>query len=807
MAIIGKNNNSSNDSSSGFLSGIKNALNANQSRNISKKLDLLDQKLDGLYKDIYVSRPDNKQNLDTMIGNLDDVIDKLQGSDSSVSGMSELLRRVDGANDSNVKKLMSSVQDLFNDQNLIGSLFANENIHNYIAGQNYNYDLICKYLPRLEDALELKRDNVLSSDNFSKSFINPKSMKSSKEEIIKFNNNVKRLQKIYEIDEFLDKTYMNMSKYGEDFIYIAPYRLALQRLFNKQKYRMNTGNRIGQVTLFEGYQESVCLKESYQKSDEFIKYANTIKDTIYLEDGGDILKNMPNCGAINLHFNSSNIIPSAIGERLVLESREDMDTFSSLYESYINDGQPLTEAASKEKLTSMFDGVKRQNSKLTKNASPTDGLIISSRFTDRDPDKLDKDFLGAVVERIKRENILPIYIGKKCLGYYYFEFAEDPNACGFCGGHHTTPIIGGGNKVGMDMAENQQELAIRFISSRISQAIDTKFINANKDLKEEIYAILNYNDKFDISRTNDIGVSFIPAEDIVHCYINFDEDKHRGISDLKRAVIPAMLYILLYLTDIIGKITRSTDKRVYYVKQNVETNVARTMMNVVQQIKKGNFGIRQIESMNNILNIIGKYNDYIIPMGASGDPPIQFEVMQGQNIETPTDIMEKMEEAAVNTVMPIELVNSSYQQDFAARFTMSNARLLKQSYTAQRKTEAVFSKIYTKIYNYEFGETYPEIEIILPPPTYLVTSNTSQLFDNISQMADKIVEDELSNEDDEVKMEFKKLYIREYLGTYIDFSLIDRLKENAKMNIETNKPVNTQDGADSDMNDLVSDDL
>ena len=52
-------------------------------------------------------------------------------------------------------------------------------------------------------------------------------------------------------------------------------------------------------------------------------------------------------------------------------------------------------------------------------------------------------------------------------------------------------------------------------------------------------------------------------------------------------------------------------------------------------------GMRQIESMNNILNIVGKYNDYIIPMGQSGDPPIQFEVMQGQDIQTPTEIMDK----------------------------------------------------------------------------------------------------------------------------------------------------------------------
>lgn len=776
------------------------------SRGVSRKLDLLDQKMDALYKDIYISRPDNKQNLDKMIDNLDTAIDNLQGIDQKASSMSELLRRIDKTGESNTKKMMASVQDLFNDQNLIGSLFANDNIHNYIAGQNYNYDLICKYLPRLQDALEIKRDNVLCSDNFSKSFINPKSNKSSKEENIKFTNNTKRLEKEYDISEFLDDCYMNTSKYGEDFVYIVPYKVAFSRLFNKQKYRMNKGNRIGQISLFEGYQEEVCLESGYQKSSEFSKYISLTKDTIIMDENGKI-EDFPNLGRINLHFNMSGVIPEGINEYTILESKQDAEMFMSLSETYFSGYEDGTiNEAKAPRMSSMFDNVKKASKKLAQKDRAVDGLIVTSLTNkDRDPSKLDDNFLGAVVERIKRENILPVYLGKRCLGYYYFEFAEDPNACGFCGGHHSTPVIGNGSKVAMDMTQNQQELAVRYIASKISASIDTKFINANKDLKEEIYALLNYNDKFDVSRTNDIGVSFIPAEDIVHCYFKLNEDTHRGISDLNRAVMPAMLYILLYLTDIIGKVTRSTDKRVFYVKQNVETNVAKTMMNVVQQIKKGNFGVRQIESMNNILNIVGKYNDYIIPMGQSGDAPIQFEVMQGQDIQTPTDIMEKMEEAAINTIMPMEFVNSTMQQDFATRFTMSNTRFLKSIYTRQRKTEAFFSKIYTKIYNYEFGENNSEIEIILPPPTYLVTNNTSQLFDNSSQMADKIIDNELSSESEEVKTEFKKLYIRESLGSYIDFSLVERLKESAKINVEKSKEPAANDG--EDVNDLMDDSM
>ena len=213
-------------------------------------------------------------------------------------------------------------------------------------------------------------------------------------------------------------------------------------------------------------------------------------------------------------------------------------------------------------------------------------------------------------------------------------------------------------------------------------------------------------------------------------------------------------------------------------------------------------GMRQIESMNNILNIVGKYNDYIIPLGQSGDAPIQFEVMNGQDIQTPTEIMEKMEEAAVNTIMPLELVNSTFQQDFAIRFTMSNTRFLKSIYNRQRVVQKFISRIYTKVYNYEFNENNSFITVILPPPTYLTMTNTQQLIDNIIQSADKIIELELST--DEVKAEFKRIYVRSHLSTYLDYNSIERILSTAKVNVEADKLPATEE-SDSYSDDTYSD--
>ena len=781
-------------------------------RKVDNKLDILNQMMNGLYKDTYVSRPDNIENTDRIINRIDSVLDDLQGSDTSISGMTELLRRVDSSNNKNVANMIDSVQDLFSDQNLLGSLFKNDDLHKYIAAQDRNYDMICKYLPKLQDALEIMRDNVLSSDNLNKTFLNPKSARSSKSEISKFTSNTKRIELEYEISEFLDETYMKTSKYGEDFIYIVPYGVAFKRLF-KQANQMSNTARPGQITLFENYTGGTnkCTKKGYQKNDDFKSFVVETKNYVVSEDGEPVSDVFPELGNITLHFNTANTLVNKINEYAVVEEKASLEQFKSLCESFheqIEDEVEIVDEA-RGGMNSMFDGVQKQNRKLAKAVrnGASDGLIINKNL-DRDPERIDKDFPGAVLERLPRENVIPIYIGKKCLGYYYLEFAEDHSACGYCGGHHTTPGVGNGVKMGQQMSQAQQDLAIRYISSKISQAIDTKFINANKDLKEEIYAVLSYNNKFDICRSNDIGVTFLPAEDVVHCYFKKDEYTNRGISDLSRAVIPAMLYILLYLTDIIGKISRSTDKRIYYVKQNVETNVARTMMNVVQQIKKGNMGMRQIESMNNIFNVIGKYNDFIIPMGPSGDAPVQFEVMNGQNIETPTDIMEKMEEAAINSIMPIEFVNSTMQVDYAMRFTMTNARFMKTVSTRQRKVEKFFSKIYTKVYNFEFQENIKQIEIVLPPPTFLTMNNNSQIIDNVTQTADKIVDTELAAEEEEVKTEWKKLYVRKTLSTYIDFNLIDKLLDEAKVNVEVAKKVEGNEGGiDSDVNDMMDDSL
>ena len=549
------------------------------SRKVKKQLDIISKKINGLYKDTYITRPDDKNNLDDVMDNLDVAINRLASMDNdNVATMSELIRRIDKKDKSTFDKLTGSLSDMFNDNNLIGELFANTDMYKYIAAENYNYDMICKYLPKLNIALEIMRDNVLSSDNFSNRFLNPKSVYSSKEEIALFSANTDRLERRYGLSDFLSDLYLDTSKYGETFVYLVPYTKAFERLLTSARYRANgMVSRSTSLTYYESEdsfwkdkESVVCLNEGFNKNKEFKEYLGNIDNSSLIIEGYD---DKVNYGGVRLHFNYSGVALNPVNEIAV--SQESVKNIREAVSSV------FTEAGrrkSEGNLASEYD-------KLSQAAYDNDGLIVDNMEKDI---KIDKDINGSVLEMIPRQDIIPVYIGNTCLGYYYLEIKEDKGVCGYCGGHHMTPMISNATAHQFEMSSDQEEIAIRYISSKISQSIDSKFINANKDLKEEIYAVLRYNEKFDIARTNDIGITFIPAEDMIHCYFKQDKDTHRGISDLRDALIPAMLYILLYLSDIIGKITRGSDKRVYYVKQNVEQNVARTMMNVINQIKKGN---------------------------------------------------------------------------------------------------------------------------------------------------------------------------------------------------------------------------
>ena len=505
---------------------------------------------------------------------------------------------------------------------------------------------------------------------------------------------------------------------------------------------------------------------------------------------------------INLNFeiDNSGILRSVIESEKDARDKRKMVNEQSLCEQYLmelgmtdirNDGKAYAfdnveryQVGGKLPEHHNFDKTLNDDMELPNiDSSASDGLVN----TDKAKNVKLKSMNGCIVKKLRRECVTPIMINDICLGYYYFEF--DNNMAFFDESQPSTGMVNtitglrsNGRAEAYDVLQRRDD-AIRYVASMLATKIDTKFINDNQDLKREIYYILKYNDEFSNNEANmqNIRVSYIPPEDINHIYFELDENTSRGISDLNLALIPAKLWVAIYITNCLAIMTRGNDKRVYYVRQSVESNISKTLLKTVNEIKKSNFGIRQIQNINNVLNITGRFNDYIIPRGADGNSPIEFEVMQGQQIEIKTELLNLLEEAAINsTGVPLELIQSRQSPDYAMQLTMSNTKFLRFVYGRQSLFQQMIQPLLTKIYDIEYGTT-DSIDVTLPPPLFINVTNTNQLIVNTSDFCNSIVEIFMGDsQDDVIKAKVGKKLKAYYLGSYVNMGIINNAIEEAK---------------------------
>jgi hypothetical protein len=460
-----------------------------------------------------------------------------------------------------------------------------------------------------------------------------------------------------------------------------------------------------------------------------------------------------------------------------------------------NDGKPYNysntfdhdlEMGEKLPVHHNFDHTLDDNLPLPNDSDPSSEGLVDSRKRNKRINEMN----GCIIKKLKRESVTPIVLNDICLGYYYFEF--DNNQGIFDERYTTTGMVNTitglmntNRDENFDMLQRREEL-LRTIASQLADKIDTEFINDNQDLKKEIYYILKYNDDFNNAAAmhTNIRVSYIPPEDIHHMYFKLDEDTGRGISDLKLSLIPAKLWVAIYITNCLAIMTRGNDKRVYYVRQSVETNISKTLLKTINEIKKSNFGIRQVENINSVLNVTGRFNDYIIPRGSDGQSPIEFEVMQGQQVEIKTELLNLLEESAINpTGVPIEIIQNRQSPDYAMQLTMSNSKFLRFVYGRQSDFENIISPFLTKVYDIEFLCS-DRVEVVLPPPLFINVTNTNQLIVNTNDYCENVANIVMSDEtNDAVKAKFiKKLKIY-HLGSYIKMDVIENLANQAKQEV------------------------
>lgn len=718
--------------------------------------------LANLYGRTYYTPPDGDSELTHLTDRINDSMGKIINDINYSTGLSSIstlyAKAIDYQNDSKVVDGFDNLfKDMANDGSVYNVFFNNRSLRLFDA----EIDMICKYMPMLEDALGVLCDNVISSDHFSKDFIfisdENVSVENNKEI---FYNNIKVLKDKYDLlIKFQDIIY-NTSKYGERFYYIVPYERAIKKLLDNPENKFVTSH------------EAMSLTES-----------GILKQTPALKESGDVFVNTINKKEQSLDveftFNMSNSLSKEIVAHEAAANR-----LKYIKESALNFNEATTSTVSLV-----------ANDKL--DASPfyddttSNGLILAGdkRFNTKE----DWGLNGCVFKELNRYKIIPVRIEDLILGYAYLEndsmYGLDDD---FPVSDTTTPVNAMGINVATDLEATKNSAVIsdsivKTVASKLSAAIDNKFIKLNKDLSKEIYTVLKHD--LQAGRKNKYNVTFLPPDDVVHCYYKLDPDTYRGISDLYKSMIPAKLFIGLYITNTIGAMTRAQDHRVYYVKQSgIDTNISKILLTTIDQLKRQNFNIRQLESMKNVLNILGRFNDFVIPTDNSGNAPVQFEVMQGQQIDPQTDLMEKLQSMAVNsTDVPFEIVQARQSMDYAIQASMSNSRFLKKIYNRQTIANRFLSSIMTKLYRGEFNNPTAVIKVNLPTPMFLNLTNTNQIIQNANDVAQAAMEAFSDDLDDNAKQIFFNNLKGKMLESYIDMEMIMRVKEATKIEYAANQ--------------------
>lgn len=781
---------------------------------IRKLANTVQDNLNGLYARTYFSSPNNKNDLEITKSKinktLDDIISNNKNNTGSTSVASLYTRLDNYQKDPDVARKIST---LFEDRNLMTGLMSAYIENKYLKDYDNEIDTVLKYCPKLKEALEVRKDNVLSADFFSKDYLIISDETNVRDDAI-FMKRCGDIKEIYNLIERVDEWYDTTAMYGEVFVYIVPYAKAISRLLVLKNG--NTNVSLSEAVLNENFDDMEQFKQIETKTlvineatldSEHKASFNALKKVYGLDSTKTNLD-------FKLEFNMTNMLFEDVIEKAKAFQRRLKASKSSLSEAFLNEA-----SIKRKKDTPVFVDGKRtvrmdidkgimgtkdkpkdlDYSEFTKDTTSREGLIDTDNWNKTIEDQA-KDMklkvTGAILKNLERYNVIPIYIDDLCLGYYYLEFKENDQYTLNTQLADPVMTLKANTKLYNDAEKARADELLRYISARLSKEIDAKFVNINQDLTKEIYMILKHNYDFNTPNPEGIRVTFIPPDDMEHIVFRRDPHTHRGVSDLERSMLPGKLYAGLYITNTIAAMTRSQDRRVYYVKQAVDTNISEVLLNVIDQIKKSNFNIRQIENINQVLNIVGKFNDFVIPTNANGESPVQFEVMQGQDVDPQTELMSQLLEMAVNNIdVPLELIQARQSIDYAVQFTMSNSKFLRKVFNRQAKFQPYLSRIFSKLYNYQYEES-AFIRISLPPPAFLSITNTDQLSNNIVNLSQTITDIAIPPNQEDPTSEVKRNILltkvkRDYLKTYVDFDRIDKFVKETEQEVALTQQSNS----------------
>lgn len=549
----------------------------------------------------------------------------------------------------------------------------------------------------------------------------------------------------------------------------------LDRPFTKSLFNTTTLTEAAAATSTEVSQDYLLLREGVE---------------ILKEDAGEAAKELDIqklSEALNDVMTTSLVIGTA--ESIMLEANQQKDQIDA------------------------FNQIARTSLLTTKkDANASDNVAAAEAFT-----KINFRSNQAIVRKLKPENLVKLDFEGKTFGYIYLETFENdeynplqvsqaPNngqpagnsggLSGSTGGNGS--LMSGKPNDGMNAMLNNVVYSgsdvpdassgqlgssggkvtinpkLMFIAgafaNRLSKETNIKLLRRNSLVKNAIYHSLSVNRI--LQKKDKLRIVFLNPDDVIHI------DRKKSIFD--NILFFAKIYIATLIALLMQNIVRGAAKRAYYVEVGMENDSSNVVESVVRDVKTSEVSGIHNHDIASIMNIVGDFNDYYIPV-IDGEKPVTIDTIEALDNKSLDDEFLTWLSNNIFSGMgvPSSFTNDVENTDFAKTLSMQNSRFIRDIVSEQSILGTGYTNLLRRIWQIENTVAQAEtkgdasdfaksdaaqdreaekarekkaeltnelnidisgIQAIFPSPLSLNMTNLSEQIDNVSRVTDTLVE-------------------------------------------------------------------
>lgn len=628
-------------------------------------------------------------------------------------------------------------------------------------------DFISRMVPTLGQAVEIALNHITSSDDLSGAFTRSLNFGTNlQEEQSKIlTQAIEQFETDNELLHNLKNTcYRNCLITGKYYIYAVSY----SKLFTEYSKNREKMNQFGSAAGGKGITSTyVSEGVAYDHIDTDV---GCIAATCALEAAEekeitDLIRQSNSIGSL------SKVNDINVGKQFI-EGLSEISTIDSSIPIEVMESMVGLEATV-DRPGKVGDFFKEKIDNIKKPKDPNriaDGTVASNEGS-----KGEKfDITGTFIKYIDADKIIPIKVLDKIIGYLYVETKAkkaNPDAARFVNGEFTN--------VRKDDAIDR---VAKMFSDKIISKFSSKFVSENTSFKDVIANCIMANGIVN----NEYKIQYLSPDDLFEFNINPDKNGE-GVSMLKKSLFPAKLLTSILVKKSLNYINKSGDKTVAHIRGG-QTDISKknNTMRIIRNLQESQitFG----DMMADYSMMFHKYaNDgnIVMPMGRSGNRLIEFEKMEGQNIDMNTDFEKNLENQALTaTGVPPLLIEQYNQADFSKAYTTAHLGFAGTVAGLQSNLEKGTTDLYKRIIeNLDLDDSLkslvlPTFEFKLPRPKSISVLNNTESMSNAMSVSDTIIQLKYGDQPDDSKKdlvnEIKYAIVKE-LTPFIDWDTFENI--------------------------------